>query len=41
MVLGLLIASPLLWLLSGSLFSWAREEETPTPSSSEGGESPS
>ncbi|MEA2827132.1 MAG: signal peptidase [Actinomycetota bacterium] len=42
MVLGLLIASPLLWLLSGSLFAWAREEEEPTlATSSEGGESPS
>jgi signal peptidase len=40
-VLGLLLASPLLWLLSGSLFAWAREDEDPTPSISEGGESPS
>ena len=40
MVLGLLIASPLLWLLSGSLFSWAREEEEPSMATTgEGGES--
>ena len=42
MVLGLLIASPLLWLLSGSLFAWAREEEEPSMTTTgEGGESPS
>lgn len=42
MVLALLLASPLLWLLSGWLFAWAREEEEPAlATSSEGGESPS
>lgn len=29
-VLGLLLASPLLWLLSGSLWSWARDTDEPT-----------
>ena len=42
MVIGLLLASPLLWLLSGSLFAWAREEEEPALAlRGEGGESPS
>jgi signal peptidase I len=40
MVLGLLLASPLLWLLSGSLFAWAREQEEPSMATCiEGGES--
>jgi signal peptidase len=41
MVLGLLLASPLLWLLSGALFKWARETDEPTSSTAVGrGESP-
>ena len=42
LVLGLLIASPLLWLLSEPLWKWARETDDPaTATSTDGGGTPS
>jgi len=39
LVLGLVLASPILWLLSEPLWKWARQEEEPViAASSEGGE---
>jgi signal peptidase len=39
LVLGLIIASPILWLLSEPLWRWAREADEPAASTTEGGES--
>jgi signal peptidase I len=36
LVLGLLVLSPLLWLLSGALWAWARTEEQTPSSTTEG-----
>jgi len=41
LVLGLILASPILWLLSEPLWKWAREPKLPTgDTTAEGGESP-